>query len=172
MLTARLKGLTSTDRRVIVSTLIVAGGFGVAKLTGVLNDFIIARLFGAGRELDAYYAAFGLPDLLFTLIAGGALAAAFIPVFTGYLATSERERAWKLASGVINLAFVVTLSAAACVASGTRNARRCRAQPWSRSWLGRLKITAAWRPSHQFFAGRLLSVETVLFFKKILSTKS
>jgi putative peptidoglycan lipid II flippase len=108
--------LTSTDRRVIFSALIVAAGFAASKFTGVLNDSIIARMFGAGRELDAYYAAFGLPDLLFTLIAGGALAAAFIPLFTGYLTAGDRTAAWKLASSVINVAFVVTLAAAVVVA--------------------------------------------------------
>ncbi len=102
--------LESAERRVILSALIVAAGFAAAKFTGVLDDFIVARVF-ARRELDAYYAAFGLPDLLFTLIAGGALAAAFIPVFTGYLAAGERAGAWKLASSVVNLAFLVTLAA-------------------------------------------------------------
>jgi putative peptidoglycan lipid II flippase len=116
MMQALSSRLTSTDRRVILSTLIVAAGFAVSKFTGVLDDFIVARVFGAGRELDAYYAAFGLPDLLFTLIAGGALAAAFIPVFTGYLAAGERARAWQLTSSVINLAFLVTLVASSAVA--------------------------------------------------------
>jgi putative peptidoglycan lipid II flippase len=153
MLIARLKGLTSTDRRVIVSTLIVAAGFGAAKLTGVLNDFIIARLFGAGRELDAYYAAFGLPDLLFTLIAGGALAAAFIPVFTSYLATSEREHAWKLASGVINLAFVVTLAAAAVAALIA-------------PWLVRRFIAPGFEADQQLLAAnlmRIILISTAIF---------
>jgi putative peptidoglycan lipid II flippase len=58
---------------------------------------------------DLYYAAFGLPDLLFTLIAGGALASAFIPVFSSYLIREDRTGAWKLASAVINTAFVVAL---------------------------------------------------------------
>ena len=107
-----LRNITSTDRRVILATLIVAAGFSVSKFTGVLDDFIVARAFGAGNDLDAYYAAFGLPDLLFTLIAGGALAAAFIPVFTGYLTSGDREGAWKLASSVINVAFLITLAMA------------------------------------------------------------
>ncbi len=77
-----LHTITATDRRVILSALIVAGGFAVSKFTGVLDDFIVARVFGAGRELDAYYAAFGLPDLLFTLISGGALASALSKVST------------------------------------------------------------------------------------------
>ena len=116
VLNGYLKSLTTRDRRVIFSALVVAAGFAVSKFTGVLDDFIVARVFGAGRELDAYYAAFSLPDLLFTLIAGGALAAAFIPVFTGYLALGNRDGAWRLASSIINLAFIVTLTAATLAA--------------------------------------------------------
>jgi putative peptidoglycan lipid II flippase len=111
-----MKLITSTDRRVLLSALIVSAGFAAAKFAGVVDDFVVARVFGAGRELDAYYAAFGLPDLLFTLIAGGALASAFIPVFTSYLTAGDREGAWKLASSVVNVAFLVTLAAAALAA--------------------------------------------------------
>ncbi|HZY45318.1 MAG TPA: murein biosynthesis integral membrane protein MurJ, partial [Anaerolineae bacterium] len=64
-----------------------------------------------------YYAAFGLPDLLFTLIAGGALASAFIPIFSAYLSRDDRSGAWRLASAVINTAFIVSLIASIVLAS-------------------------------------------------------
>ena len=53
--------------------------------------------FGIGADLDAYYAAFKLPDLLFTVVAGGALATAFIPVFADFLAAGRLGR--RLAAG-------------------------------------------------------------------------
>ena len=56
--------------------LIVGAGFLISKITGIVDDLILARTIKPGPELDAYYAAFSLPDLLFTLIAGGALASA------------------------------------------------------------------------------------------------
>jgi len=153
MLNDRLKGLTSTDRRVILSALIVAAGFAASKFTGVLDDFIAARVFGASRELDAYYAAFGLPDLLFTLIAGGALAAAFIPVFTDRLASGDREGAWKLASSVINLAFLVTLAASALAALIA-------------PWLVRQFIAPGFDPDQHLLTAnlmRLILVSTAIF---------
>ena len=101
--------LSRTNRRVFISALIVAAGFLVSKVTGILDDLILAKIIGPGPQLDAYYAAFGLPDLLFTLIAGGALASAFIPVFSSYLAREDRTAAWRLTSAVINTAFVVAL---------------------------------------------------------------
>jgi putative peptidoglycan lipid II flippase len=53
--------------------------------------------------LDAYYAAFRVPDLLYSLLVLGALSAAFIPVFTEFLAEKKEEEAWKLASGTLTL---------------------------------------------------------------------
>lgn len=106
--------LTTANRRVFISALIVGFGFLVSKVTGILDDLILAKIIGPGPQLDAYYAAFGLPDLLFTLIAGGALAAAFIPMFSGFLARDDRSGAWRLASAVINTAFL-----AAAIASLT-----------------------------------------------------
>ncbi len=99
----------SSNRRVFIAALIIGGGFLLSKITGILDDLLLAKMIGAGSELDAYYAAFGLPDLLFTLIAGGALASAFIPVFSTYLSRDDRSGAWRLASAVINTAFLISL---------------------------------------------------------------
>jgi putative peptidoglycan lipid II flippase len=99
--------LSKSTRRILISALIVGAGFLVSKITGIVDDLILARTIKPGPELDAYYAAFGLPDLLFTLIAGGALAAAFIPVFTGFLTRDDRSGAWRLFSSVVNTAFIV-----------------------------------------------------------------
>jgi putative peptidoglycan lipid II flippase len=105
--------LSPSTRRILISALIVGAGFLISKITGILDDLILARTIGPGPELDAYYAAFGLPDLLFTLIAGGALASAFIPVFTGFLTREDRSGAWQLFSSVANTAFI-----AAAIGSG------------------------------------------------------
>ena len=101
---------------IALSSLIVMGGFVASKAIGIVRQSLIARAFGTGQELDAYYAAFKLPDLLLTLIAGGAVATTFIPLFAGHLAAGERARAWRLASVVLNLLLaamsVVALAAA------------------------------------------------------------
>ena len=108
--------LTAVNQRVFISAIIVGCGFLVSKVTGLLDDLILAKIIGPGPQLDAYYAAFSLPDLLFTLIAGGALASAFIPMFSGFLARDDRAGAWRLASAVINTAFLAALSAALVLA--------------------------------------------------------
>ena len=60
--------------------------------------------------LDTFNAANNLPDVLFALISGGALAMAFIPLLTEYLTTKDRAAAWDLFSRVANIAFLVTTS--------------------------------------------------------------
>ena len=93
-------------RQIVRNTFLVAASFGLAALMGLLRNIIIARQFGIGADLDAYYAAFKLPDLLFTVVAGGALATAFIPVFSDVLAAQGRAAAWRLASNITNMVLV------------------------------------------------------------------
>jgi putative peptidoglycan lipid II flippase len=78
----------------------------LSNLTGLLRQVLISRAFGTGTDLDAFAAAQRLTDVLFNLVAGGALASAFIPTFTGFLSHDDRAGAWRLASGVLNLVFL------------------------------------------------------------------
>ncbi|MGQ9910334.1 MAG: murein biosynthesis integral membrane protein MurJ [Candidatus Flexifilum sp.] len=91
------------------STVIVMVAFGAAKAISLLQTLIIADVFGVGREWDAYVTANRIPEQIFNLIAGGVLAHAFIPIFSGFLARNDRMGAWRIASHVINTAFLVTL---------------------------------------------------------------
>ena len=86
--------------------------FIASRLLGLLRDVVISAHFGTSDALDAYNAAFRIPDIIFTLMAGGALASAFIPTFSGYLARDDDEGAWRLASGIINLLLVALTIAA------------------------------------------------------------
>jgi putative peptidoglycan lipid II flippase len=145
----QLKNLTSTDRRVLLSALIVAAGFAVSKFTGVLDDFIVARVFGAGRELDAYYAAFKLPDLLFTLIAGGAMAAAFICVRQLSRLAIAQAHSW-----LRRLSPWAGHAAAASVAA------------WIAPWLVRQFLAPGFEPDQQLLTAslmRLVLVQTAVF---------
>ncbi len=96
-------------RRLARSTLLVMIAFAGAKLISLVQTVVIAQVFGLSSDYDAYVAANGLPELIYTLIAGGAMAHAFIPVFSGLLARGDRKGAWRTASLVINSVFLVTL---------------------------------------------------------------
>lgn len=94
-------------RQIVEAATIVMAAFVVSRVLGLVREIAIGHQFGTSRELDAYLAAFRIPDILFQLIAGGALGSAFIPTFTSYLARQEEEEAWRLASAVINLVLLV-----------------------------------------------------------------
>ncbi len=77
-----------------------------SKGLGVIRQTLFNMLFGTSPEATAYYAAFRLPDLLFNLIAGGALAQAFIPVFLSYEKEHGQRAVWRLTSLVFNVLLV------------------------------------------------------------------
>ncbi len=101
----------ATRRQIARSAGLVSILFAASRLLGLLREVVIGARFGTGAELDSYLAAFRVPDLIFYLVAGGALASAFIPTFTARLAREEdplRRAAWRLASSVANMLLLVT----------------------------------------------------------------
>jgi putative peptidoglycan lipid II flippase len=89
-----------------------AGVFGLATITsrvlGLVRDTVMAFYFGAGDAQDAFRVASRIPNLVRDLFAEGAMSAAFVPTFTRHLTLFGRERAWHLASSVINALVLVT----------------------------------------------------------------
>ena len=95
------------------SAVLVALLFAADKLLGLVRDAAIGRAFGASAALDAYYAAFELPDGLFTVVAGSAMATALIPVLSARIARGDRAQVWRLVSAVINWALMIVAGASA-----------------------------------------------------------
>lgn len=82
----------------------------LSRVLGIIRESIISHQFGQSYLTDAYVLSFQIPDLLFFLIAGGALSSAFIPVFTEYLHTKSEEEAWHLFSSVASImALLITI---------------------------------------------------------------
>lgn len=84
--------------RVGLASLILVAGFMGSRALGVVRNIVLAQAFGAGPELDAYFAAFRLPDTLFQVIVGAVLGSAFLPTFTRIFTRVSPEAAWRLAS--------------------------------------------------------------------------
>ncbi|MFH0942776.1 MAG: murein biosynthesis integral membrane protein MurJ [Candidatus Beckwithbacteria bacterium] len=83
----------------------------LSRILGLLRDrFLAGAFFDATTswQLDIYFAAFRLPDMIFQLLVVGALSAAFIPVFSKYLFKKQTE-AWHIASSVITIGLVLFL---------------------------------------------------------------
>jgi putative peptidoglycan lipid II flippase len=90
------------------ATLLVALSFGLNKVLAILRQLIIARQFGLTAELDVFNVANNVPDLLYALISGGALAMAIIPVLADVLTRQGKQAAWQVLSRIANFAFLVT----------------------------------------------------------------
>ncbi len=91
--------------------LLVSGAFLVSRLLGWVRLVVIGNTFEA-PELDTFFAAFRIPDLIFQLVAAGALSSAVIPIVSGLLERDEPAHAWRIVSTIINLMLV----ALACLA--------------------------------------------------------
>ncbi len=89
------------------NVIMVGACFAMASLLGMVRNIVIASQFGIGADLDVYYAAFRVPELLFTVVAGGALVTAFLPVLAEYIAGDDDDGAWRLASAVTNCVVLV-----------------------------------------------------------------
>jgi putative peptidoglycan lipid II flippase len=107
---APLSAGPSAARVLVNASLILTVAALGSRLLGWVRLLVIGSQFGASRELDAYFAAFRIPDAIFQLVVAGALSAALIPVFSSYRAREQESEAWRLASSVINLV-VIALAA-------------------------------------------------------------
>ncbi|KKS86716.1 MAG: Integral membrane protein MviN, partial [Parcubacteria group bacterium GW2011_GWC1_43_11] len=97
----------------ISSAAMIVAFFGlISRLFGLWRDRLLAGQFGAGQELDIYYAAFRIPDLVYNLLIIGAVSSVFIPVFHEYL-TKNREDAWKFAGNTLNILFITLIALSA-----------------------------------------------------------
>ena len=72
-----------TARTLARAGMVVTAAFFVSRLLGYVRLIVITNTFGASADLDAYFAAFRLPDTIFQLVAAGALGSALIPVLAG-----------------------------------------------------------------------------------------
>jgi putative peptidoglycan lipid II flippase len=96
----------------------VAFFFAVDKALAIFRVVVILRMFGLSNtlDLDAFNIANNVPDLLFALISGGALAMAFIPILAEVISKDGKKSAWVLFSRIANFAFLVTVAIAILVA--------------------------------------------------------
>ncbi len=101
--------MTQETHRVARAAAVMMAAIFLSRVLGQLRDTAIAAWFGQNAYTDVFRAAFSIPDLLFFLIAGGALSSSFVPVFTEYLTRGEEAEAWKVFSVVATfMTLVVT----------------------------------------------------------------
>lgn len=105
--------LANSQLSVKTAAIVLASSTLLSALLGIFRDRWLNSMYydtyPAG--LDAYTAAFTVPDFLFFLITSGALAVTFIPVFNQRLISGNKKSAWELSSSLINLLAIIALVA-------------------------------------------------------------
>jgi putative peptidoglycan lipid II flippase len=103
------------------ATAIVTLAILISRVLGLFRTSLFAAAFGPGPDASAFTQAFTLPDTIFNIVAGGALASAFIPVFTDYMVNRrDRKMAWHVASAALNLStLTLIIFAGICIAFAT-----------------------------------------------------
>jgi putative peptidoglycan lipid II flippase len=86
---------------------IVSAAVLLSRITGMVREVVMARLFGAGAANDAFQLAFRIPSLTRNLFAEGALSSALVPVFSRSLATEGKREAGEISSLVATAIFLV-----------------------------------------------------------------
>jgi putative peptidoglycan lipid II flippase len=87
----------------------------ISRFLGLIRDRLLAGTFGAGEELDIYFAAFRIPDFVYGILIMGGVAAVFLPVFSEYFRKSE-EDAWKFTNNLLNCFLVLLVLLCAILA--------------------------------------------------------
>jgi len=104
-----LNVLSDTGNKVAKAAVFLIISLGIARILGFARESVMVTLFGQNYLTDAYRAAFSIPDFIYMMLVGGALSAAFIPVFSSYISTGREDLAWESASVVFNYIFLFLL---------------------------------------------------------------
>ncbi len=110
-----MKSRALSNRSIARAALIVLAGFLASGALGFLRTLVISGQFGTSAALDSFLAAQRIPEIIFVLVAGGALGSSFIPIYAR-VREGDEDEAWRLASAVMTLAALAALVLAVLVA--------------------------------------------------------
>ena len=130
------------------SSLLVLVILGLNKVTGFVKLQLATRIFGINPAADALAAANQLPELLQAMLAGGALGAALIPVYSAYLTSTKPENARLLANTIFTLSTVVS-------------AIFCGAAAYFAPWLTRVLLVPDFSPEQQMLTADLMRITLI-----------
>ena len=93
------------------AAVLLAGSTMLSSLLGIYRDRLINGMYYDTYKVgvDAYVAAFTIPDFMYFILVSGALSVSFIPVFNQRLASGNKKSAWELSSSLVNFLALITL---------------------------------------------------------------
>jgi putative peptidoglycan lipid II flippase len=135
----------SRSRHLIRSSLLVFALYVLEKITGLGKLFLMTRLFGTGAAADAFTAANQLPELFLYALTGGAIAAAFIPVYSAYLTKQKPAGAEALGNTVFTLTVLVVGAI-------------CGLAALAAPWISRVLLVPEFSPEQQALTAELMRI--------------
>ncbi len=102
----KLDFLNHQTKRVGFAAVILAFSHLISRFLGLIRDWLLARSFGAGLELDVYFAAFKIPDFVYQIFILGGIVATFLPLFSEYF-SKDSDGAWEFTSNTLNIFLVL-----------------------------------------------------------------
>ncbi len=102
------KFLNSQTKTVTFAAVLLGLSAGISAILGLIRDRLLAGRFGAGIELDIYFAAFRIPDFVYGILIVGGITAAFLPVFSEYFQKNSKE-GWELTNNVLNCFLILLI---------------------------------------------------------------
>jgi len=102
----------SQTKTVTFAAILLAVSGLISRILGLIRDRLLAGRFGAGEELDIYFAAFRIPDFVYGILIIGGITAAFLPIFSEYFENGKGKSQWpqkatELTNNVLNCFFIL-----------------------------------------------------------------
>jgi putative peptidoglycan lipid II flippase len=110
------KFLNIETKNITLAAIIISVSSLASRILGLIRDRLLAGEFGAGSDLDVYFAAFRIPDFIYNILIAGGVVVAFMPLFSEYFLKNKKE-AWEFVSNILNvfLFFLVAVSVLAAI---------------------------------------------------------
>lgn len=105
--------MANTKLPIRFAAIVLASSTLISAILGIFRDRLLNSYYldTYPTGIDAYTAAFTIPDFMFFILTSGALSVSFIPVFNQRLSTGNKKSAWELSSSLLNLMALITLIA-------------------------------------------------------------
>ena len=104
------KIFNSQTKTLTRGALIIGASYFFSAILGLISDRLLAGRFGAGLELDVYFAAFRIPDFIYNILILGGLIVAFLPLFAEYF-SKNKEESWEMVNYVLNFFLIFLIFA-------------------------------------------------------------
>lgn len=97
-----LNFLNHQTKRVGFAAVILSLSHLISRFLGLIRDWLLARSFGVGLELDVYFTAFKIPDFVYQIFILGGIVATFLPLFSEYF-SKDSDEAWEFTLNTLNI---------------------------------------------------------------------